>query len=133
MHPSRAILLAAPLIALAACDLTGSGDDPLHIEGAVVSSVTGQPVAGATVSIEFISILNESLGELPDRKADGQGRFTARVDRIRGYARPNCAVVWIEASAPGYSSRGSRLSGPPGDMACGSGRATTTIALSPLE
>lgn len=133
MCPFRVILLAAPLLALAACDPTGSGDRPLHIEGTVVSSVTGDPVAGATVSIVFRSILDEPLGELPDRTADGQGRFTARVDRIQGYARPNCATVAVEAVAPGYASQASRLSGPPGDPSCENGRVTATIRLSPLE
>lgn len=131
MRTARPILFAIPLLALTACDLTGSEDRPLKIEGTVVAAFTQQPIAGATVSIGYGNILNGASGSLPDRTTDAQGRFTAQIDKIRGYAHVNCVAVGVMATAPGYSSHGGPLSGPADDPTCESGRATVTITLQP--
>lgn len=135
MHRTRPLLPSLALLAsVAGCDVVGSDSPPLRIEGTVLSSATQQPIPGATVSIGYSNILNGASGSLPDRATDAQGRFTARIDEIHGYARPNCAAVSVLARAPGYHDNGTAsIDGPADDPTCMKGRATVDIRLTPLQ
>jgi hypothetical protein len=134
MLTARALLLCTPLLALAACDVfTGSGH-PLHVEGTVVSATTNQPVAGATVEIGWGgNIFVSETGSLPPRTTDAQGRFTARIEKMEGYAFPNCAAAGVRVTAPGYLMAEAGLEGPLDDETCTSGHATVTVELTPLQ
>jgi hypothetical protein len=134
MRLTRTLPCIALLAFVAGCDVLGSDSPPLRIEGRVISSATQQPIAGATVSIGYSNILNGASGRLPDRATDAQGRFTAQIDEIRGYARPNCAAVSVIASAPGYNYNGTAsIDGPADDPTCIKGRATVDIRLTPQQ
>ena len=112
----------------------GSDLQPLKIEGTVVAAFTQQPIAGATVSIGYGNIFNGASGSLPDRTTDAQGRFTAQIDEIRGYAHVNCTAVGVTATSPGYHSNGiASIQGPDDDRSCESGRAQVTITLTPQQ
>ena len=130
----RPLLASALLLASAGCDVLGSDNWPLRIEGTVTSSATHQPIAGATVSIGYGNIFNGASGSLPARTTDAKGRFSARIDEIRGYAQPNCVAVGVNVTAAGYHSNGkASLTGPDDDRTCESGRATVAIELTPLQ
>lgn len=134
MRLVRQALPIATLLALAACDVFGSDSRPLKIEGTVTAAFTNQPIAGATVSIGYGNIFNGESGSLPDRTTDAQGRFTAQIDEIRGYAHVNCTAVGVTATAPGYHSNGiASIQGPEDDRSCESGRAQVTISLTPQQ
>ncbi len=134
MRAARPLVFTALLLASASCDVLRSDNWPLRIEGTVTSSATRRPIAGATVSVAYGNIFNGAHGELPDRVTDAQGRFSARIDEIRGYAEPNCVAVGVYAIAPGYHSNGkASLSGPDDDPTCQSGRATVAIELTPMQ
>lgn len=134
MRLTRTLPCIALLATVAGCDVVGSDSPPLRIEGTVLSATTQQPIAGATVSIGYSNILNGASGSLPDRATDAQGRFTAQIDEIRGYARPNCAAVSVRASAPGYHDSGiASIDGPADDPTCMKGRGTVEISLTPLQ
>jgi hypothetical protein len=135
MPTARALLFCAPILALAGCDLlTGSGGTPLDVEGTVISATTKQPIAGAKVEIGWGGNLFVSeTGRLPPRTTDAQGRFTARIDRMEGYASPNCTAAGVLVTAPGYLEGRASLQGPFGDELCSDHRTTVTVELTPLQ
>lgn len=134
MRAACPLLFSTLLLASTSCDVLGSDNWPLRIEGTVTSSATHQPIAGATVSIGYGNIFNGAQGSLPARTTDAQGRFSARIDEIRGYAQPNCVAVGVNVTAPGYHSNGkASLAGPEDDPTCERGRATVAIELTPLR
>ncbi len=133
MSSARPLLACVPLLALAACDVLGSDERPLHVEGTVVSAVTKQPVAGAKVEIGWGgNLFVSATGRLPPRTTDAQGRFTARIDRMEGYAWPNCTAAGVTVTAAGYAEARAGLDGPREDPACNSGRTSVSVELTPV-
>jgi hypothetical protein len=133
MRTFRAVLLSASLCSFAACDIVDSGR-PLQVEGSVVSSVTGQPITGATVEIGWGgNLFVQATGRLPPRSTDAQGRFSARIEKMEGYAFPNCAAAGVRVTAPGYQEARAGLEGEGDDFSCESGRATVSVRMPPLQ
>lgn len=128
--------LAASLLcaALAGCDsLTGSGPS-LLIEGRVRTTLTGDPISGATVVIGYTGIFRGTSGTLGTRTTDAMGRFDFQVTEIPGFSYPNCSAIVLSVTAPGYAPQSYAIQSPPGDIGCeASGTASVELQMSPIE
>lgn len=134
MRSIRPTLACAMLLALAACDITGSGH-PLTISGTVRSAATAAPIAGARVEIYSNPFIGEGY-RMKTVETDAQGRYTARIEEQRSYAEPNCAAMALWVTAHGYAA-GGPANGRPGigseqDPLCESGTVTVDVSLTPL-
>ena len=130
MPTARPILLAAPLLVLAACmDTTGSGH-PLVISGTVTVAGTAQPVPNAAVEVYSTPFIGDQY-LMETGTTDALGRFTLRIEEQRTYAKPNCAAMALWVRAAGYLDGGVVAIGTAADPACDGGAATVSVALAP--
>jgi hypothetical protein len=129
MRSARPILLAASLLALAACmDVTGGGH-PLVISGTVTVAGTAQPVPNAAVEVYSTPLIVGERYLMETGTTDALGRFTVRIEKQRNYAQPNCAAMALWVRAAGYLDGGAVEIGTHDDPACESGSATVSVAL----
>ena len=135
MYAPRTLLAGAVLAGLAGCmDITGSGH-PIVFSGTVRNAATQAPVPNATVEVYSNPFIGEGY-RMESVKTDAQGRYTARIEEQRTYAKPNCAAMSMWVTADGYVAggplpRGTGL-GTAQDPYCDSGSATVDVALTPL-
>jgi hypothetical protein len=132
MRPARPLLLSVPLLAaLGGCmDITGSGH-PLVISGTVRVAGTTQPVPNATVEVYSNPFIGD--GYLMETvKTDALGRFTARIEEQRTYARPNCSAMTLWVRAAGYADGSPADLGTSADPTCESGSSSVVVEMTPV-
>lgn len=131
MRTARPFLLAAPLVALAACtDVTGSGR-PLVITGTVTVAGTAQPVPNATVEVYSDPFVGDGY-LMKTGTTDALGRFAVRIEEQRTYAKPNCAAMTLWVRAAGYADGGTVGIGTDADPTCDGGSAAVAVTLTPV-
>jgi hypothetical protein len=125
--------LLLPACVAPACSPVGTGQD-LVIDGSVTSSASGAGIAGATVNLRYEGPLTHESRWLQSTTTDASGGFTLRVDRLEGYAHPNCYVLGVSVEAAGHHPGSGALVPPSSsDPTCEGGRATASVQLQPAQ
>jgi protocatechuate 3,4-dioxygenase beta subunit len=119
MPPAPHLLL---IVAALSC---GDSDAPMaRFSGSVRDAETAAPIADASVGF-WSNIPFESSVRLGHARTDADGRYTATVKSPPGYAGPNCAVMKVIVSAPGYGTQEIPVEWLTDEMLCTRRRAAT--------
>jgi hypothetical protein len=131
MVPRLAVLAAAAVGLLAACETFTGPVAGMRLSGRVTHSQTGQGIGGAHVRVSGLEPY--AIGSLGSAITDATGHYSLRVSVPPGYPSVNCSVVAVSVSASGYATLEGPLSSYASCSGSGSESATANFELTPAE